>query len=258
MFLRFFKLTKVQVSSKRNIKTLSKTKKPASMFRIRICIVVHLVLVTWNWWNHGHYLHVLKAMVVGCCWCGNKSNTQKILEANILPKYLKRDLNQPKSENPLANNIWRRISTQKVHPKEISIKNNCQEWKLKFNKAFFPLISPVLIFFYVSCHDCLQFCCWRCFFIFGKRFLFRTIFHRGFSSDFLAGNCLLKDFLVEISLHIFEQRMSLQSFLGRVFWRKKNDRKSVWFFWDRFFRVFFAEISLYVVLGTHVSSSIFW
>ena len=117
------------------------------MFRIRICIVVHLVLVTWNWWNHGHYLHVLKAMVVGCCWCGNKSNTQKILEANILPKYLKRDLNQPKSENPLANNIWRRISTQKVHPKEISIKNNCQEWKLKFNKAFFPLISPVLIFF---------------------------------------------------------------------------------------------------------------
>ena len=44
---------------------------------------------------------------------------------------------------------------------------------------------------------------------FGKRFLFRIIFRRGFSSDFLAGNCLLKDFFGrDFSSYFFAENVS--------------------------------------------------
>ena len=43
---------------------------------------------------------------------------------------------------------------------------------------------------------------WRCLFIFSVQIAFRFFMCRDFSLDFLVENSHLKDFLVEISLHI--------------------------------------------------------
>ena len=97
-----------------------KTKKPDSMLPIRICMVL-LILVTWNDWTTVLICWCFSESN-GCC-CGNKTTTKKHLKLTVCPN-IRKEILTDQIKQSLPNNIWRGISTQKIHPIEISTENN--------------------------------------------------------------------------------------------------------------------------------------
>ena len=220
------------------------------MLPIRICMVL-LILVTWNDWTTVLICWCFSESN-GCC-CGNKTTTKKHLKLTVCPN-IRKEILTDQIKKSLPNNIWRGISTQKIHPIEISTENNfkrnihqqksscsldekLQTSKLmKFNKnGLFHQISSVLI---LAMFPVLfsQIFWWRWFlFLFGRFFssdvffveIFLQfsweIFGRDFWSDiFLAGDVssefpwynFSRLFLVE---KLFDKFVAGGSFLFRYF-----------------------------------------